>query len=134
MGLEKRDMAQCAKAMHKDHLRYTHPRTAGKPVQNKEEYLQHTGELVSLWTKDCEFIFHSVIETPGKVILHFSGTANTSIGVEMNREMIWIGHIVTDEDGSLKLKQIEEFTDSKAYLEFFKAVEEAKAKRNSSAA
>ena len=52
----------------------------------------------------------------------------------MNREMIWIGHIVTDEDGSLKLKQIEEFTDSKAYLNFFKAVAEAKAQRNNSAA
>lgn len=47
--------------------------------------------------------------------------------------MIWIRHIITDGDGSLKLKQIEEFTNSKAYHEFFKAVAEAKAKRNSSA-
>ena len=47
----------------------------------------------------------------------------------MNREMIWTAHIVTDEDKSLKVKQVEEFTDSKAYLDFFKAVAEAKAKR-----
>lgn len=51
----------------------------------------------------------------------------------MNREMIWIGHIVTDEDGSLKIKKIEEFTDSKAFVEFFGAVAEAKAKRENSA-
>lgn len=44
----------------------------------------------------------------------------------MNREMIFIADIVTDEDGSLKCKQLEEFTDSKAYLEFFKAIEAAK--------
>ena len=41
---------------------------------------------------------------------------NTAIGVEMTRESIFIGHIVTDQDGSLKIKQMEEFTDSKAYL------------------
>ena len=44
----------------------------------------------------------------------------------MNREMIWTAHIVTDGDKSLKVKKVEEFTDSKAYLDFFKAVAEAK--------
>ena len=53
--------------------------------------------------------------------------------MELNREMMWIAQIVTDEDGSLKVKQVEEFTDSKAYLDFFKAVEEAKTKREHSA-
>lgn len=47
----------------------------------------------------------------------------------MNREMILIAQIVTDEDGSLKVKQLEEFTDSKAYLDFFKAIAAAKTKR-----
>ena len=40
--------------------------------------------------------------------------------------------LATDEDGILKIKQTEEFTDSKAYLDFFKAVAEAKAKKESS--
>ena len=53
----------------------------------------------------------------------------------MNRELIFIVHIVTDEDGSLlKIKQVEEFTDSKAYLDFFKAVAEAKAQMEHSVA
>jgi len=53
----------------------------------------------------------------------------TSIGVDMNRELIFIGHIVTDEDGSLKIRQIEEFTDSKAHLDFAQAVAAIKAKK-----
>ena len=46
----------------------------------------------------------------------------TSIGVERVRETIFIGHIVTDEDGSLKFKRVEEFIDSKAELDFTQAV------------
>jgi len=47
----------------------------------------------------------------------------------MNRESIFIGHIVTDEDGSLKIRRIEEFTDSKAHLDFAQAVAAVKAKK-----
>lgn len=36
---------------------------------------------------------------------------------------------MTDEDGSLKIKQIEEFTDSKAHLDFVQAVMAARAKK-----
>jgi hypothetical protein len=46
----------------------------------------------------------------------------TSIGVERNRESIFIIHIVTDKDESLKIKRVEEFTDSKAELDFYQAV------------
>jgi len=90
---------------------------------------------------------HSVVEAPGKVVVHvrsqnvrintaglnvvptpqLTNNAKTSIGAEMNREMMLIAHIVTNEDGSPKIKQLEEFTDSKAYLDFFKAVAEANA-------
>ena len=42
--------------------------------------------------------------------------------------MILVGH-VTDEDGSLQFKQLEEFTDSKTYLDFAKAVAEAKSNK-----
>ena len=47
----------------------------------------------------------------------------------MNREFIGIVRTGTDEDGNLRFKQIEEFTDSKAHLDFVKAVEVAKAKK-----
>jgi hypothetical protein len=47
---------------------------------------------------------------------------NTSIGVENTRESVCILLLVTDKDGSLKVKQLEEFTDSKAELDFAQAV------------
>ena len=53
---------------------------------------------------------------------------NTSVGVEMTLESIFIGHIATDEDGSLKIKLIEEFSDSKVLLDFMQAMAAARAK------
>ena len=51
----------------------------------------------------------------------------TSIGVENHRESIFIMDIVTDGDSeNLKIKRVEEFTDSKAYLDFYRAVAAAK--------
>ena len=53
----------------------------------------------------------------------------TTVGIDVNRESILIGQIVTDEDGSLKIKQFEEFTDSKAYLDVIEAFAALKAKQ-----
>ena len=46
----------------------------------------------------------------------------TSIGVEMVHESIFIADIVTDEDGSLKVKRLEGFTDSKVEFDFVQAM------------
>ena len=51
----------------------------------------------------------------------------------MNRESILILKTAKDEDGSLKIKRLDEFTDSKAFLDFAKAMEETKADREHSA-
>ena len=51
------------------------------------------------------------------------------VGVEATRESIFIDHIVTDDDGSLKIKHVEEFIDSKSHLDFVQAVVAAKAKK-----
>jgi hypothetical protein len=90
-----------------------------------------------------QVVIHTLIDTPGKVITHVriqnawiyriylsnvvptSQTTiktKTSVGVELNRESIYITHIATDEDGSLKIKKIEDFTDSKAELDFYQAI------------
>lgn len=86
-AFEKRDLALVAKHLHKDHRRITHPQSVGVPVQSKEEYLQHLGEVMSLWI-DCQASYtssnilpqaksspqptiHSIIEAPGgKVVTH----------------------------------------------------------------
>ena len=47
----------------------------------------------------------------------------------MNHESIFIADFATDEDGSLKVKNLEEFTDSKAELDFVQAIAAAGAKK-----
>lgn len=88
-GFKNRDMDHIARLLHKDHRRITYPRSVGKPEQNKEEYLQHTAEIMKLWTSsevsrtwDCSSnplsptksisqpTVHSVVEAPGKVVMH----------------------------------------------------------------
>ena len=54
---------------------------------------------------------------------------NTSLGVENIRESIFIAHIVSDEHESLKIKKIEEFTDSKAELDYVQAIAAETAKK-----
>jgi hypothetical protein len=53
----------------------------------------------------------------------------TSIGVDTTRESILIAYIAADEDGILKVKWGEEFTDSKAELDFVQAIAAASAKK-----
>jgi hypothetical protein len=51
----------------------------------------------------------------------------TSIGVGSTNESLFIVHIATDADGSLKVKKIEDFFDTKVYLEFKQAMTAAMA-------
>lgn len=45
--------------------------------------------------------------------------------------MLIIVDIVTDDDGSLKIMQLDEFADSQAHFDLSKAVEAAKAREHS---
>ena len=47
------------------------------------------------------------------------------LGIDTSHESMFIVHIVNDDDGSLKIKQVEEFRDSKVYLEVSKSMREA---------
>ena len=53
----------------------------------------------------------------------------TLTGIENTRESILIMHIVSDEDGNLKVKRTEDFTDSKAELDYIQAITAAGAKQ-----
>ena len=44
------------------------------------------------------------------------------LGRDTTQETIFIAHIVADDDGSLKVKKLEEFRDSKVYLEIREAM------------
>ena len=45
----------------------------------------------------------------------------SSLGKDTTNESIFIVHTVADDDGSLKVKKLEEFRDSKVYLEIREA-------------
>jgi hypothetical protein len=48
-----------------------------------------------------------------------------SIGMETTHENLYIVHIVTDIDGSLKITKVEDFFDSKVYIESKRSMEAA---------
>ena len=60
--------------------------------------------------------------------LQLTAHIKTKFGVETTRESFFVEHVVTDADGSLKVKETEEFTDSKTQLEFLQEFAAAKAK------
>lgn len=78
-------------------------------------------------------VFQAFSSTPHLLNLvrtpQVTNDAKTSIGVDIHRESIFIAHIVTDEDGSLKIKKIEDFTDSKAHSDVLQATAAAEAKK-----
>jgi len=164
-GFQKKDLAILEKPLHKDFRHVTYPRSLGRPEQNKEEWLAQLAKIIPLWieTKASHFnhrtsfvaanplpqeTTHSVIEAPGKVIVHvrisnveitsqllnvvfisqFTNVTKTSVGIDSTYEAITIAEIVTDE-GSLKIKKIEEFIDSKTFLDTTKAIEAAVANK-----
>jgi len=45
-----------------------------------------------------------------------------SFGLDTIHESLFIVHFVTDEDGCLKIKVIEDFRDSKVFLELSKSM------------
>jgi len=45
--------------------------------------------------------------------------------MDLTYEAITIAHVVTDEDGSLKIKKLEEFVDSNTLIDIIKAYEAA---------
>ena len=46
----------------------------------------------------------------------------SSLGIDTTSESIFILHTVADDDGSLKIKKLEDFHDSKAFSEIHKAL------------
>lgn len=88
-GFRKKDLGVIAKLLHEDHRRITYPQSLGTPEQTKEEYIQQMTEIINVWTDDCEvsctscclslvplakqptqLILHSIIETPGTLVVH----------------------------------------------------------------
>jgi hypothetical protein len=113
-GYDERSQGVIEKVLTKDFTRVVRPSACGEGTHSKDEYIRQIGEMNKLCNSfDCNV--HSVIEAPGKVVFHSTSEMKNTLGVNTKVESIAILHIVTDESGSLKVKQLEEFNDSKAY-------------------
>jgi len=109
------------KQLHKDFRRVYYPQSMGYPEQNKEGWIKETTGMIGFAT-GFDTIAHSIIETPGRVVIHATNEMKNSIGLDTRHESIYIVHIVTDDDGSLKIKKLEDFCDSKVYSELRQSV------------
>ena len=85
-GFKEGNMDLIAQPLHKDHRRVTYPRSLGKPEQTREEWLAQLASVFKgLTDYDVSYTLKpsfrpsesplqttvlSVIEAPGKVILH----------------------------------------------------------------
>ncbi|KAF9785444.1 hypothetical protein BJ322DRAFT_831107 [Thelephora terrestris] len=126
-AFERKDIDLLRKPLHDDVRFATYPRSLNTPEQTRDEWCSQTAETIGLWTHMNRTV-HSITEAPGKVILHYSGTLGTVMGVDLFREAIVIATIVAGDDGSLKIEKIEELIDSKVHLESMQGFEAAKTK------
>jgi len=133
IGFAARDADLVLNQLHTDFRFVTYPQSVGTPEFTKEEWAPQLKELISFWPEDPVSTIHSLIETPGKVVVHLTTKAKGLLGLEMDREMMLISESAPDEDGSLKIKRLETFVDSKPYLEFLQTVTEMKANQLQSA-
>lgn len=50
-GFEKQDLDHIAKLLHKDYRHISLPRSINRPEENREQWLQHIGAVIGLWTE-----------------------------------------------------------------------------------
>jgi hypothetical protein len=53
-GFKKKDVNILAKYLHKDFRYTTHPKSLGKPELTRDEWLQESAEMMSLWASGSE--------------------------------------------------------------------------------
>ena len=53
-GVDKRDVKNVAKLLHKDYRHIPYPRSMGRAVENKDEWLQRIKDVMEFWTDDCK--------------------------------------------------------------------------------
>ncbi|KAF9645444.1 hypothetical protein BDM02DRAFT_3120200 [Thelephora ganbajun] len=121
-GFIDSDVDQIAAALHPDYIHDTFPRSLKIPQQNKEQWIQSYKKIKDV-LKNFKVDIHSMTEVPGKVFIHATDYADTTVGVPFVNEATLIVEVAPNGDGELKVKHVEEFLDSQFTLEFMKAVQ-----------
>ncbi|KAG6375878.1 hypothetical protein JVT61DRAFT_2743 [Boletus reticuloceps] len=144
-----KDLSLLAKPLHKDFHHVIHPRSLGKLPINRDEWLSTMAET---WSAPMQFErasytgCHSILtqakcshrlsipswKLQGRLffvsVSQFVQASYKLKGMFEDRtdESIWIVGFASDEDGSLKIKQTEQFADTSNYLDVFQAVKASK--------
>jgi len=116
-----KDLDLFTKHLHKDFRRVIRPGSLGKQPVNAEQWVKDIQGLFSTPVEFGKSTYHNVIEAPGKVVLHFSADVKGAPGGPKQIETLWIFSLVADDDGSLKIKQADEFADSQNYFDLSQA-------------
>jgi len=66
-------------------------------------------------------VVHEVIEAPGKVVLHASGTGNSMTGSTYANEWMKVYTLENDASGTPKIIKLKDFNDSHFMVTFFPA-------------
>ncbi|KIJ51403.1 hypothetical protein M422DRAFT_26817, partial [Sphaerobolus stellatus SS14] len=100
---------------------YTHqvlPKSLGRPVLNREEFIQHCKILLPLYVHLGASKVEEIIEVPGKVFVHATSSGMSTTGAAYDNEYCLTFHLA-HQDGDLKIFHLKEFVDSKYTSEFF---------------
>ncbi|KAF8126582.1 hypothetical protein EV363DRAFT_1525688 [Boletus edulis] len=129
-----RDLSLLAKPLHKDYHLVIHPPSLGKLPINRDEWLATMAEILSTpmqFERASYNGYHSIL-TQAKFShrltipswklqgrLFFVSVSYRFKGSFEDRtdESIWIVGFASGEDGSLKIKEIEQFADTTNYID-----------------
>ncbi|KAF8437465.1 hypothetical protein L210DRAFT_946865 [Boletus edulis BED1] len=111
-----RDVSLLAKTLHKDFRHVIHPRSLSKLPINRDVWLATVGEGLSTPIQ-LDLTFHSIVDAPGKTVLHVAVDLKGFFGQDLTDESVWIIGFTPGEDGSLKIKEIEQFADTTNYID-----------------
>jgi len=121
-GWYTKDVDLLTKHLHKDFRHVIHPGSLGKQPVNAEQWVKDIQGVFSTPLEFGKSTYHNVVEAPGKVVLHFSADIKGVPGEGPKQfETLWIVSLVADGDGSLKIKQGDEFVDSRNYFDLSQA-------------
>ncbi|KAF8126578.1 hypothetical protein EV363DRAFT_578203 [Boletus edulis] len=115
-AVHARDLSLLAKLLHKDFRHVIHPRSLSKLPINRDVWLATIGEGLSTPIQ-LDLTFHSIVDAPGKVVLHVAIDLKGFFGQDRTDESVWIVGFAPGEDGSLKIKEIEQFADTTNYVD-----------------
>jgi len=120
------DLSLLAETLHKDFHHVINPQSLGKPPVNRDEWLATMAEAFNA-SFQLETTYHSLTEAPGKVVIHVSVSVKGLFGKDGTDESMWILGFASDEDGSLKIKEITQFAYTSNYINMpFGAVKASK--------